>query len=106
VKKGTVPCDEYKPLQTTITISTLKLTGHTNRKAGDDDIITSYNINTQEKTLAFLLPILELLQPEIQSVQCLILVPRIRGRLQIEQVWKKMGTDYKVNVCYGGHYRY
>jgi superfamily II DNA/RNA helicase len=21
--------------------------------------------------------------------------------LQIEQVWKKMGTDYKVNVCYG-----
>ncbi len=23
--------------------------------------------------------------------------------LQIEQVWKKMGTDYKVNVCYGGH---
>jgi superfamily II DNA/RNA helicase len=23
--------------------------------------------------------------------------------LQIEQVWKKMGTDYKVNICYGGH---
>jgi superfamily II DNA/RNA helicase len=51
--------------------------------------------------LAFL-PILEMLQPEIQSVQCLILVPS-RIRLQIEQVWKKMGTDYKVNVCYGGH---
>jgi superfamily II DNA/RNA helicase len=23
--------------------------------------------------------------------------------LQIEQVWKKMGTNYKVNICYGGH---
>ena len=55
------------------------------------------------KTLAFLLPILELLQPEILSVQCLILVPSRELGLQIEQVWKKMGTEYKVNVCYGGH---
>ncbi|MCW2120114.1 DEAD/DEAH box helicase [Flavobacterium sp. 7A] len=55
------------------------------------------------KTLAFLLPILELLQPEFLSVQCLILVPSRELGLQIEQVWKKMGTDYKVNVCYGGH---
>jgi ATP-dependent RNA helicase DeaD len=55
------------------------------------------------KTLAFLLPILELLLPEIQSVQCLILVPSRELGLQIEQVWKKMGTSYKVNVCYGGH---
>jgi len=55
------------------------------------------------KTLAFLMPILEMLQPEILSVQCLILVPSRELGLQIEQVWKKMGTDYKVNVCYGGH---
>lgn len=55
------------------------------------------------KTLAFLLPILEILQPEILSVQCLILVPSRELGLQIEQVWKKMGTDYKVNICYGGH---
>src|SRR6476620_9155104 len=55
------------------------------------------------KTLAFLLPVLEMLQPEILSVQCLILVPSRELGLQIEQVWKKMGTDYKVNVCYGGH---
>jgi superfamily II DNA/RNA helicase len=31
------------------------------------------------------------------------LVPSRELALQIEQVWKKMGTDYKVNVCYGGH---
>ena len=55
------------------------------------------------KTLAFLLPIFEMLQPEILSVQTLILVPSRELGLQIEQVWKKMGTDYKVNVCYGGH---
>ena len=55
------------------------------------------------KTLAFLLPIFELLESEITGVQCLILVPSRELGLQIEQVWKKMGTDYKVNVCYGGH---
>ena len=55
------------------------------------------------KTLAFLLPIFQLLSNEIKSVQCLILVPSRELGLQIEQVWKKMGTDFKVNVCYGGH---
>ena len=55
------------------------------------------------KTLAFLLPIFEMLQENIASVQCLILVPSRELGLQIEQVWKKMGTSYKVNVCYGGH---
>jgi len=55
------------------------------------------------KTLAFLMPIFEILQPEILSVQCLIIVPSRELGLQIEQVWKKMGTGYKANVCYGGH---
>lgn len=56
------------------------------------------------KTLAFLLPIFQLLEENINAVQCLILVPSRELGLQIEQVWKKMGTDYKVNVCYGGHF--
>ncbi len=55
------------------------------------------------KTLAFLLPIFQIIDPEVKGVQCLILVPSRELGLQIEQVWKKMGTDYKVNVCYGGH---
>ena len=55
------------------------------------------------KTLAFLLPIFELLQSEINAVQCLILVPSRELAIQIEQVWKKMGTSYKINACYGGH---
>jgi ATP-dependent RNA helicase DeaD len=55
------------------------------------------------KTLAFLLPVLQMLQPENKSVQCLILTPSRELALQIEQVWKKMATGYKVNVAYGGH---
>ncbi len=55
------------------------------------------------KTLAFLLPIFELLDEYVAGVQCLILVPSRELGLQIEQVWKKMGTTYKVNICYGGH---
>ena len=55
------------------------------------------------KTLAFLLPILSLLKEDIKTVQCLIIVPSRELALQIEQVWKKMGTKFKVNVCYGGH---
>ena len=55
------------------------------------------------KTVAFLLPVLDLLKPERAAVQCLILAPSRELAMQIEQVWKKMGTGYKVNVCYGGH---
>lgn len=55
------------------------------------------------KTLAFLLPIQEILREDVKGVQCLVIVPSRELALQIEQVWKKMGTNFKVNVCYGGH---
>jgi ATP-dependent RNA helicase DeaD len=55
------------------------------------------------KTLAYLLPMLKGIDPSIPDVQCLILVPSRELALQIEQVWKKMGTGFKVNSCYGGH---
>ena len=55
------------------------------------------------KTLAFLLPILQMLREDIKTVQCLVIAPSRELAIQIEQVWKKMGTNYKVNVCYGGH---
>lgn len=55
------------------------------------------------KTLAFLHPLFQLLEEEVNNVQCLILVPSRELALQIEQVWKKMGTSFKVNTCYGGH---
>lgn len=78
------------------------------QEAAQDVILNENNVlllspTGSGKTLAFLLPVFEMLEPEILSVQCLILVPSRELGLQIEQVWKKMGTDYKVNVCYGGH---
>jgi superfamily II DNA/RNA helicase len=55
------------------------------------------------KTLAFLLPLLQILDPKKNTVQCLILTPSRELAMQIENVWKSMGTGMKVNVCYGGH---
>ncbi len=54
------------------------------------------------KTLAFLLPVLMSLDPEIQKVQALILAPSRELAQQIEQVWRSMGTGFKVNTCFGG----
>jgi ATP-independent RNA helicase DbpA len=55
------------------------------------------------KTLGFLLPLLKNLDPAKKGVQALILVPSRELALQIEQVFKAMGTGFKVNCCYGGH---
>ena len=55
------------------------------------------------KTLGFLLPLLENLDSSKKGVQALILVPSRELALQIEQVFKAMGTGFKVNCCYGGH---
>lgn len=55
------------------------------------------------KTIAFLLAVLELMQEENNKVQCLILVPSRELAIQIEQVWKKLATGFKVSCCYGGH---
>ncbi|PSL46262.1 superfamily II DNA/RNA helicase [Chitinophaga niastensis] len=57
------------------------------------------------KTLAFLLPILELLDPANKNTQALIVVPSRELALQIEKVFKLMGTGYKITACYGGHLR-
>jgi len=54
------------------------------------------------KTLAFLLPIIELLDPECPDVQVLIVVPSRELAIQIEQVIREMGSGYKTNAIYGG----
>ena len=55
------------------------------------------------KTLAFLFPVLRNLQKDISGIQAIILVPARELALQIEQVFKNIGTDFKVTICYGGH---
>jgi len=54
------------------------------------------------KTLAFLLPIIDALNPESSEVQALILVPSRELAIQIEQVVRSLGSGYKVNAVYGG----
>ena len=55
------------------------------------------------KTLAYLLPLLLTLKPNDDSVQVLILVPSRELALQIDTVFRSMGTSWKTCCCYGGH---
>jgi superfamily II DNA/RNA helicase len=55
------------------------------------------------KTLGFLIPALKNINAQVSGVQVLVLVPSRELALQIEQVFKQMGTGFKVNCCYGGH---
>ena len=55
------------------------------------------------KTLAFLLPLLQELKPEENTIQSLVLVPSRELALQIESVFKAMNTGFKTCCCYGGH---
>jgi superfamily II DNA/RNA helicase len=55
------------------------------------------------KTLGFLLPIFNLLDADTPLVQVLIMVPSRELALQIEQVFRAIGSGFKVSCCYGGH---
>jgi superfamily II DNA/RNA helicase len=57
------------------------------------------------KTLAFLLPVIKQLDTSNKKTQALVVVPSRELALQIEQVFKQMGTGFKVTCCYGGHKR-
>lgn len=54
------------------------------------------------KTLAFLLPLVQSLKPEVEGVQAVVLAPSRELALQIETVFKAMGTPFRVMSCYGG----
>ncbi len=57
------------------------------------------------KTLAFLLPILQLLDASNKQTQALIIVPSRELAQQIEDVFRRMATGFKITSCYGGHKR-
>lgn len=54
------------------------------------------------KTLAFMLPLVQALRTDVQGVQAVVLVPSRELALQIETVFKSMGTSFKAMSCYGG----
>jgi superfamily II DNA/RNA helicase len=57
------------------------------------------------KTLAFLIPVIQNLNGANKKTQAIIIVPSRELALQIEQVFKSLGTDLKITCCYGGHLR-
>ena len=69
---------------------------------GEDNVLLISPTGTG-KTLAFLLPVLENLNPDDDFIQCVIIVPSRELGLQIEKVFKSMKSPFKVSVCYGGH---
>ncbi len=54
------------------------------------------------KTLAFLLPLMQMLDAKEIAIQALILVPARELALQIEQVAREIGSGYKIHALYGG----
>ena len=72
-------------------------------KKHDDVVLLS--ATGSGKTLAFLLPLLELLEGDKKETQAMIIVPSRELALQIENVFKLMGTGLKITCCYGGHLR-
>ena len=57
------------------------------------------------KTIAFLLPLLHSFKAAERKTQAMIITPSRELAQQIELVFKKMTTDFKVTCCYGGHLR-
>jgi superfamily II DNA/RNA helicase len=54
------------------------------------------------KTLAFLISALDKLDTTSTDVQCLIITPTRELAIQIEGVFRDLGTGYKVNASFGG----
>ena len=54
------------------------------------------------KTIAFLLPVLQGLDPLCKEIQALILVPSRELAMQINSISHSISSGYKINCCYGG----
>ena len=83
------------------TLNEMQLASLEANSTGSDIILLSPT--GSGKTLAFLLPVISMIDAAVSGVQILILAPSRELALQIEQVFRTMGTGFKVNCCYGGH---
>lgn len=81
-------------------LNKMQLESETSIRAKKDVIL--HSPTGTGKTLAFLLPIIEDLDPSLEGIQVLILVPSRELALQIESVIREMGSGYKANAIYGG----
>ena len=72
-----------------------------NRYAEGKDMVLLSPTGTG-KTLAYLLPVLESLNPEDDRVQAVVMVPSRELALQIDGVVKQMKSVIRSVSCYGG----
>ena len=80
-------------------LTTMQQTTIEEYRKGNDMVLLSPT--GSGKTLAYLLPLVQTIK-ENADVQAVILVPSRELALQIEQVFKSMGTGIPVMSCYGG----
>lgn len=73
------------------------------KKCQNNDNLILLSQTGSGKTIAFLLPILLRLEPNLSGIQALILAPSRELAIQIETVFKSLKSGYKVVTCYGGH---
>lgn len=85
-------------------LNAMQIEAHEAISSGDEVVLLSPT--GTGKTLAFLLPLLNSLDPQLEEVQLLILVPSRELAIQIEQVSRDMGSGFKVNAVYGGRATY
>ena len=85
------------------TLNEMQIASLEANKKNEDIILLS--ATGSGKTLAFLLPILENIDASNKNTQALIVCPSRELAIQIEQVFKTMGTGYKITSTYGGHKR-
>src|SRR5690606_37843842 len=97
---------EYKEILANLKIETLNEMQIASLEANkkDEDVIL-LSATGSGKTLAFLLPVLEKIKKSNKNTQVLIVCPSRELAMQIEQVFKTMGTGYKITCTYGGHKR-
>jgi superfamily II DNA/RNA helicase len=102
--KSTYP--EFQPVLSNLGIDALNEMQLASIKANEEaaNLLLLSSTGTG-KTLAYLLPLLQRLKPGEKDVQALVLVPSRELALQVDEVFRKMGTAYKVTACYGGHKR-
>ena len=67
------------------------------------DNIILYSATGTGKTFAYLLPLIERLQTDCDTVQAMIIVPARELAIQIETVFKSLHSGFKITCCYGGH---
>ncbi len=95
-----------EPILSALKIDTLNEMQLASIKANEEnDEVILLSTTGSGKTLAYLIPLVQQLNPDLKKVQALVLVPSRELAIQIDEVFRKMATGYKVTCCYGGHKR-